>query len=64
MMEIKKVIVNLNQESNKSTWCHNECYEMALYICADPIFGGVCHEYCQDEECTLEHSDFDIDHMP
>lgn len=45
---------------NKKKWCHEYCYEMAQYRIIDPVFEGVCHENCQDDDCNLEHSAFDI----
>lgn len=45
---------------NQKKWCHNYCYNMARQREIDPEFCGVCHENCQDEDCGLEHSDFDI----
>lgn len=32
-----------------------------MHKAVDPKFAGVCHETCNDENCILEHSDYDID---
>lgn len=48
----------------ENKWCHENCYNKALYKEIDPKFSGACNESCQDESCKLEHSDYDIDYMP
>lgn len=39
-------------------WCHKYCYNKALYITLNPIFSEICHEDCQDTNCSLVHEDF------
>ncbi len=43
---------------NTNGWCHESCYFKATFYQVDPIFEGICHEDCDDENCTLEHEDF------
>lgn len=39
-------------------WCHEYCYDKAIYYEIDPVFHGTCHEDCHDANCDLPHGEY------
>lgn len=39
-------------------WCHEYCKKLMLDLWDISEFPGVCHEYCNEENCKYDHVDY------